>query len=85
MNVAHPAHCSDCQLLRPSADDPTAGILHILSHQFGQFAKGHAHGLQCLRLRLNHILLFITSALVDLRNTRHHSQQRLDRVFLDLA
>ncbi len=81
----HPAHRPDGELLAVAADDAAARVLDVLLDDLRQLAEGHADTLQRLGLRLDHVLLLVAAARVDLGDARHRAEQRLDGVFLDLG
>ena len=76
---------ADRELLRAAIHNSATGVLYVLRNKVGQLTKGHVHPREPFRLRVNHELLFVAAAFIDLGNARHGSEQRFDRVFLDFA
>jgi hypothetical protein len=71
-------------LIAAGIDNAAAGILDVFTHDFGQIAHGEAGVAQLGDVWLHDNLLHVTAVSVDLGNTGHCSQLRLDDVFLDL-
>ena len=72
-------------MVAAAADNAAARVLDIRRDDIGQLAESHAASLQVFRPRLDHKLPFVSAAFVNLGDTRHGPQQRLDGVVMKFA
>src|SRR5204863_2496787 len=80
----HSTNTANHELFATRVNDPTSGILDILSNDSREVVNGETGIAYLVDLRLDDDLLDEPTVSIDLRHTSHSTQLRFDDVFLEL-